>query len=76
MTGSGRSSRGLDGTRGSAALIRASEKWRGLHVTLFESRQLDAIRKEIDHTHSQSHAPAVKQSAAKSPSCFSSRNRT
>jgi len=31
-----------------AALIRASERWRGLRFTEFELRQLAALRKELD----------------------------
>jgi putative transposase len=30
------------------ALIRAAERWRGLRVTEFELRQLDAVRKDLD----------------------------
>ncbi len=59
-----------------AAVIRASEKWRGIEVTLFEARQLTAIRKELDDAHHQRHASPVKPASEKSPSRFSSRNRT
>jgi putative transposase len=31
-----------------ASLIRAAESWRGLRVSEFELRQLDAVRKELD----------------------------
>jgi transposase-like protein len=31
-----------------ASLIRAAENWRGLRVSEFELRQLDAVRKELD----------------------------
>jgi hypothetical protein len=30
------------------AMIRAAERWRGLPVTAFERRQLDAIKAELD----------------------------
>jgi hypothetical protein len=30
------------------ALIRAAERWRGLHFTEFELRQIAAVRKELD----------------------------
>jgi len=59
-----------------AALIRASEKWRGLHVTVFEAKQRDVIRKELDDEHGCRHTTTAKPSAEKSPSHFSSKNRT
>jgi putative transposase len=59
-----------------AALIRASETWRGIGVSAFERRQLEAIREELDEAHRRRHAPAVnEQSARKSPSSISSKNR-
>jgi hypothetical protein len=30
------------------AMIRAAERWRGLTVTAFERRQLEAIKAELD----------------------------
>lgn len=60
-----------------AATIRASETWRGIAVSAFERRQLEAIRTELDDAHHRRQAPAVSgQSAKKSPSSFSSKNRT
>lgn len=59
-----------------AALIRASEKWRGITMTLFEQKQLEAIRKELDDAHTRRTSPAVKSSAEKSPDRFSSKERT
>ena len=60
-----------------AALIRASEKWRGLRMTEFEARQLDALRDELDEGYEKRTAPAVKQpKARRSPSSVSSRSRT
>lgn len=59
-----------------AALIRASEHWRGLRFTPFESRQLDAIRAELDQEHAKRTAPAVRSSEARSPSSISSKIRT
>ena len=59
-----------------AALIRASETWRGIGVSAFERRQLEAIREELDEAHRRRHAPAVnEQSARISPSSISSKNR-
>ncbi|MEZ5857597.1 MAG: hypothetical protein R3D28_01080 [Geminicoccaceae bacterium] len=31
------------------AMIRAAERWRAIKITTFERRQLDALRKELDH---------------------------
>ena len=59
-----------------AALIRASDRWRGVRLTPFESRQLDAIRAEFDQEHAKRTAPAVRSTEAKSPSSISSRLRT
>ena len=60
-----------------AALIRASETWRGIAVSPFERRQLDAIRQELDEAQRRRHATAVSaQTARKSPSSISSKNRT
>lgn len=59
-----------------AALIRASERWRGVRFTPFESRQLDAIRIELDQEHAKRTAPAVRSSEARSPSSISSKLRT
>ena len=59
-----------------AALIRASDRWRGVRLTPFESRQLDAIRAELDQEHAKRTAPAVRSTEAKSPSSISSKVRT
>jgi len=59
-----------------AAVIRASQKWRGIEVTLFKAKQLTAIRKELDDAHQQRHASPFKPATEKSPAHFSSRNRT
>ncbi len=31
------------------AMIRAAERWRAIKITTLERRQLDALRKELDH---------------------------
>ena len=59
-----------------AALIRASERWRGVRLTPFETRQLEAIRAELDEEHAKRTAPAVRSSEARSPSSISSKIRT
>ena len=59
-----------------AALIRASERWRGIRVGAFERKQLEAIRQELDADHKKRHAPAIRKSEEASPSRKSSKNRT
>jgi len=59
-----------------AALIRASEQWRRITISQFEGRQLQTIRQELDDAHRRRHAPAVKDTARKSLSGFSSNQRT
>jgi len=39
-----------------AALIRASQSWRGVLVTKFERRQLDTLRDELSAHFEQRHA--------------------
>jgi putative transposase len=56
-----------------AAVIRASEKWRGIRMTSFERRQLQAIREELDKEFEGRMKPVVKPSNA---SRFSSKVRT
>jgi transposase-like protein len=60
-----------------AALIRATEKWRGLRMTAFESKQLEALKAELDQDYEKRTAPAVNDlKARRSPSRVSSRSRT
>jgi putative transposase len=59
-----------------AAIIRASETWRGIAVSAFERRQLEAIREELNQAHHRRDTTVVTaQSAKKSPSSISSKNR-
>jgi len=58
-----------------ASLLRASERWRGLKISVFEMKQLEMIRQELDDGHQRRHAPAVS-SQGSVPSRKSSRNRT
>jgi transposase-like protein len=58
-----------------ASLLRASERWRGLKISVFEMKQLEMIRQELDDEHRRRHAPAVS-SQGSVPSQKSSRNRT
>lgn len=59
-----------------AALIRGSERWRGIVVSVFERKQLEVIRQELDDAHSRRHAPAAKTAEVASPSKVSSKVRT
>jgi putative transposase len=56
-----------------AATLRACERWRGIHVSPFERRQLEAIRDELHRAFDERHKPAVKASA---PSRISSKTGT
>jgi putative transposase len=53
-----------------AALIRASERWRGLRFTEFELRQLAAIRKDLDAEYETSIKPPARSTQPR----FSSKN--
>ena len=44
-----------------AALLRASEKWRGVRMTEFEVRQLTLLRNELNEQFATQHAPATAQ---------------
>jgi hypothetical protein len=56
-----------------AALIRASERWRGIRVTEFEQRQFNAIRNELDHAHAERTAPAISPNVPTTPTRLSQR---
>jgi putative transposase len=59
-----------------AALIRASESWRGVQIKPFELKQLEAVGQELDAEYERRHAPVRTKSEGASPSRKSSRNRT
>jgi transposase-like protein len=59
-----------------AALIRASESWRGLQIKPFETKQLEAVGVELDAEYRRRHAPTKTPSDGVSRSRKSSRNRT
>jgi hypothetical protein len=59
-----------------AALIRASENWRGIQMKPLEVKQLEAIRVELDAEHERRHAVTRSTSEDVSPSRISSKNRT
>jgi putative transposase len=46
-----------------ASLIRASQNWRGIVISEFEVRQLEALRAELEHRHKEQTAPAVKSAS-------------
>ncbi len=48
-----------------AALIRATEQWRGITVTAFERKQWEVIRQEIAAAHGQRHASPVTRPRAR-----------
>jgi transposase-like protein len=59
-----------------AALIRAAERWRGIKITEFDSRQLKAIRDELDRAHAERTAPVVNAKVTAPPTHLSSKNWT
>jgi transposase-like protein len=59
-----------------AALIRAAERWRGLRMSEFERRQLQAIRTELDRAHAERTAPAASATVTASPTRLSSKKQT
>ena len=56
-----------------AALIRASDSWRGVMITEFEVKQLDQLREHLNRSHAERNAPIVKNA---SRSRISSTQRT
>lgn len=59
-----------------AALVRAAERSRGIRISEFEQRQLNAIRTELDRAHAERTAPAVTANVVSSPTRLSSKQRT
>jgi hypothetical protein len=59
-----------------AALIRATERWRGLRKNEFERRQLIAIRYELDRTYAEQAASVTNGNVAASPNRVCSKSRT
>ena len=53
------------------ALIRAAERWRGLRFTEFETRQIAAVRKDLD----EEYTAAITPKARTSQPNFSSRSQ-
>ena len=59
-----------------AALLRASESWRGIRITEFELRQLNLLRNELNEQFGARHAPAAQPINPASRSRNSSNRRT
>jgi transposase-like protein len=59
-----------------AALLRASETWRGIRITEFELRQLTLLRNELNEQFAMRHAPAAQSIDVASHSRISSKQRT
>ena len=51
-----------------AALIRASESWRGIRISDFERRQLERLREQLAKAFKERQEPLVKESSAPSQS--------
>ena len=59
-----------------AALLRASQSWRGVKITEFELRQLAPLRNELNEQFAAAHAPAAQPINPASRSRISSREKT
>ena len=59
-----------------AALIRASESWRGIVIKPLERKQLQVVGEELDAEYRQAHKPPTAKIEVVSPSRKSSKNRT
>jgi putative transposase len=59
-----------------AALLRASETWRGIRITEFELRQLTLLRNELNEQFAARHAPATQPINPVSRSRISSKHGT
>ncbi len=57
-----------------AALIRASDKWRGIAISDFERKQLERLQEDLKAKHREENKPAVKSGSA--PQRIYSKNRT
>lgn len=57
-----------------AALIRASENWRGIRISEFERRQLERLQEQLKRAFTERHEPVIKESST--PITIYSTNRT
>ena len=58
-----------------AALIRASESWRGIQLKSFEAKQLEAVGAALASEHERRHEPTMRPEPV-SPAGGSGRDRT
>ena len=59
-----------------AALVRASESWRGVRISEFELRQVQALREDLERTYVERNSTATTAKTGKRPTKVSSKNRT
>ncbi len=59
-----------------SAMIRTAERWRAIRVTDFERRQMEAVRKELDHEYEARNGLVPKTSANADQTKLSSTSRT
>ena len=59
-----------------AAMTRAAERWRPVKITAFEQRQMEAVRRELDHEYEAQTGLAKQASKEKPADKLSSKNRT
>lgn len=59
-----------------AASIRVSESWRGVKVTEFETRQLQALHDDLQRAPAERVSPVVRVSTESRPAKVSSKNKT
>jgi transposase-like protein len=50
-----------------AALIRASENWRGIRISQFERHQLERLQEQLNKGFKERQEPVVKESSAPIP---------
>ncbi len=56
-----------------ASILLASETWRNLSVSEFETRQLESIRLKQNERFEKNYAPVIVQKSSRSPVRFSSK---
>ena len=59
-----------------SAMIRTAERWRAIRVTDFERRQMEAVRKELDHEYEARNGLVPKTSANADQTKLSSTSQT
>lgn len=50
-----------------AALIRASESWRGIRISEFERRQLERLEEQLKKGFKERQEPVIKQTEGSTP---------